>query len=452
MKLSTKISLSMIWICVVTGLIIGNLITDSTRRSFDQYLMEMRRSELVEWRDIYLTYYRRHSGSWYGVDNLIAMEMDDDFPGVSISRKTIALLSRNGIVLVHGNSDLIGLKASRDILGKALPLKDGNQVVGYLVPTDYFDHKFWSLEDNFTRNVSRSILQGIGITTLLSIFFGVVIGGHIVRPMQYLIRGVERMGRQESVELVPVYSLDEMGRLAGGFNEMAVEIDNINRARVRLLSDISHELRTPLTSMAMALETKLMRQQVMEIDEIMVYYDEVLRINNLVNELHSLSKIDAGHMDITKTLVNFAPFFRDSITFFEADAEAHNITLELDIDDAIPYCCRLKQIVLNLISNALRYTPDGGTIKISAHANTEDFIFSVADNGIGMSKEDAARVFDRFYRSDGSRQRGTGGTGLGMAITKGLVLAHGGHIEVDSIEGQGTTFTVWLPLYQGGQG
>ena len=177
----------------------------------------------------------------------------------------------------------------------------------------------------------------------------------------------------------------------------------------------------------------------------------MLRLGGMVTELQNISRLDAGHMPINKTLINFPDFFEDFLVIVDADAESRNITVKVEYADKLPYCYadpeRLKQIVLNLVSNALRYTTDGGVVILKAWADKENFVFSVADTGIGMSEEDCKHVFDRFYRSDRSRARETGGTGLGMAITQGLILAHGGRIEVKSKKDIGTTFTVYLPLY-----
>ena len=130
------------------------------------------------------------------------------------------------------------------------------------------------------------------------------------------------------------------------------------------------------------------------------------------------------------------------------------MTLQLNIDDNVHYVFadqqRFKQIVLNLVNNALRYTPDGGTIVLRAYEKNQWFVFEVEDNGMGISAEDLPYIFQRFYRAEKSRDRATGGSGLGLAITKGYVEAHGGTIEVKSALGRGTTFTVQLPRYEEG--
>lgn len=183
--------------------------------------------------------------------------------------------------------------------------------------------------------------------------------------------------------------------------------------------------------------------------DMMILYDEVIRLKGLVGELQDLSKLEAGHAMLDKTLINFKTYFSDFAVLLDAEAESRNMDLHIQIDDALEYCYadpkRLKQIILNLVNNAFRYTSEGGTITICAKQQGKDFLFSVQDTGMGIAPEDIDKIFDRFYRTDRSRDRESGGSGLGLAITKALVEAHGGWIKVDSVLNQGTTFTVLLP-------
>lgn len=451
MNLSKKISLVLIMVVVLSGLLIGGLTIDSTQRSFDQYLLETRQAEISEWRNIYLEYYSNHANSWSGVERLMQTDYDIRYNIQNNYMRPIVLVAPDGQILAHPQIDLVGMVASPDILEHAFALVLDNRIIGYLLPIDYFDHKFWILENSFAKNVSRSIVKGIAVTSIIAIIIALILSNNMVRPLRELIDNVRAVGHDDSIGQVAVYSDDEIGQLATAFNQMAMEIEKNNNARVQLFADVSHELRTPLTAIAGTLENKLMRTEDLSLVEVSALYDEVLRMNNLVNELQNLSKLDAGHMDITKTLVDFKTFFRDFFLIVEADAESRHINVHVEMEENLPYCYadpeRLKQVVLNLVSNALRYTQDGGDIFIKAWSDDKYFIFSVRDTGMGMTPQEAVHVFDRFYRSDQSRARVTGGTGLGMAITKGLVEAHGGMIDVQSKKEVGTTFTVRLPLY-----
>lgn len=453
MSLSKKISLVLLSVVTIGGLLIGGLTIDSTTRSFDQYLFETRQSEINEWCDIYLDYYTSHNNSWKGVEQLNVSEETDltIYLGQAYQRP-IVLVSKDGRILVHPQRNFIGLTVNASLLNHGFPLEKNDKVIGYLLPMDYFDHKFWVMEESFIRNVSRSVIKGILATNLIAALIALILSQNMVRPLRDLIKNVRDMGTNDHFVPVAVYSDDEIGELAGAFNQMGLEIEKNSEARTRLFGDISHELRTPLAAIGATLENKLLRSEALPPEEISALYDEVLRMSNLVKELQSISRLDAGHLELSKTLIDFKSFFSDFFVLMEAEAASRNIRVALHIPDDLPYCYadseRLKQIVLNLVSNAMRYSDDGGQVTLTAGADDQYFIFTVQDTGVGMNPQDMAHVFDRFYRSDASRARDTGGSGLGMAITKGLVDAHDGIIQVASKPGEGTTFTVRLPLYE----
>lgn len=232
---------------------------------------------------------------------------------------------------------------------------------------------------------------------------------------------------------------------------MAHEIDENMRLRRQMFADISHELRTPLTVLGSKLEMTLERNEPLDPVETAMLYDEVIRLKGLVQELQDLSKLEAGQVVLNKTLIDFGAYFSDFFVLLAAEAEDRQITLTMEQSPSVKYCYadsqRLRQIVLNLVNNALRYTPEGGEVSLRAFEEGDYFVFEVEDNGVGISEDDLPYIFQRFYRADKSRDRATGGSGLGLAITKGFVEAHQGTITVRSTLGKGTIFTVRLPQY-----
>lgn len=216
-----------------------------------------------------------------------------------------------------------------------------------------------------------------------------------------------------------------------------------------MIADTSHELRTPLTVLASKLEFTLEQNKPLETEDVVVLYDEVIRLKGLVNELQDLSKLEAGHAMLDKTLIRFRDYFADFNVLLEAEAESRRLNLKVDLERAPEYCYadpkRLKQIILNLVNNAFRYTLEGGQVTVMAWQEENNFMFSVQDTGMGIAPEELDKIFERFYRTDRSRDRESGGSGLGLAITKALVEAHGGWIKVASRVNEGTVFTVMLP-------
>ena len=176
---------------------------------------------------------------------------------------------------------------------------------------------------------------------------------------------------------MPIYSTDEIGDLARSFNTMAQELEKGIDLRKQMMADISHELRTPLTVLASKLEFTLEQNKPLETEDVVVLYDEVIRLKGLVGELQDLSKLEAGHTMLDKTLISFRDYFADFTVLLEAEAESRQMNLVVNLDNAPEYCYadpkRLKQIILNLVNNAFRYTSAGGTITVEARQEGKDF-------------------------------------------------------------------------------
>ena len=456
MKLSTKIVSIMTLVTFLTGLIIGSVTLQLMSKSFDQYLNETKKVEIGEWRTIYTNYYEENGDSWDGVQSVIVTYSLQTAYGPTMERshyQPVVLIDPEGVILAHPQSEFIGQSVNDRMVEHGYPIFDdeSSMLIGYLLPVDYFNHQFWLLEENYLNNMRKSVILGVTATIVISIIIGLAFARNLTKPLNNLISSVRRIAQGSTTESVIVENDDEIGELALAFNQMSSQLARANDARVQLFADISHELRTPITAIAGTLENKLVKNKACPPEEISTLYDEMLRLSGMVTELQNISRLDAGHMSISKTLIDFKTFFQDFLIIIEADADARDIQVKVDLGEKLPYCYadpeRLKQIVLNLVSNALRYTTNGGVVIFKAWSDKNNFIFSVSDTGIGMTEEECKHVFERFYRSDQSRARETGGTGLGMAITQGLVLAHNGTINVKSTKGVGTTFTVTLPLY-----
>lgn len=460
MKLSTKIISLMTLMAVLTGLIVGGVTLNLMGKTFDEYLTRTKQQEIGKWQEFYVEYYSDNGNSWIGVqeaaENAIQNYTLQSSNGVMVVQRdelSVVLINADGVLLTAADETMLRQRVTKRTLEHGYPIyQEGTQhLIGYLLPTDFVSGQFWHLTDSYLNETRRSVVLGVAVTIVLAILLGWFAARNLTRPLDKLTASVRRIGQGSTNEKVEIDNDDEIGELALAFNQMSAELSRANDARVQMFADISHELRTPITAIAGTLENKLVKNEDCTPEEISALYDEMLRLSGMVTELQNISRLDAGHMPINKTLIDFPSFFEDFLVIVDADAESRNITVKVEYADKLPYCYadaeRLKQIVLNLVSNALRYTTDGGAVILKAWSDKDNFIFSVADTGIGMSEEDCKHVFDRFYRSDRSRARETGGTGLGMAITQGLILAHGGRIEVKSKKDVGTTFTVYLPLY-----
>ena len=441
MRLTSKISLILVVMVLVTGCLIGVLCIENINDALDEYLYETHEVMLNDWAHTFVAYYTYNGNNWDGVENLGHV--------AELKQSGVVLSNLNGRVLYHYDDAYIGRQVPQEIYSRGYILRVDNQVIGILYPAALFSDTFMQLEQNFVKSTMVAVVKGAFFTSLFAIIIGMALSIHIVHPVRELTRAAKRMAKGNFEEPLPIYSTDEIGDLSRSFNTMAQEIEHGIEMREQMMADTSHELRTPLTVLASKLEFSLEQNKPLETEEIVVLYDEVIRLKGLVNELQDLSKLEAGHAVLDKTLIKFADYFEDFAVLLDAEAESRNMTLEVNLKEAPEYCYadpkRLKQIVLNLVNNAFRYTPEGGTVTIIAKEQNGDFLFSVQDTGMGIAPEDVNKIFDRFYRTDRSRDRESGGSGLGLAITKALVDAHGGWIKVDSQLNAGTTFTIMLP-------
>lgn len=444
MRLTSKISLILVVLVLVTGILIGLLCMENTNDALDEYLYETHEVMLNDWARTFVGYYTYNGNNWDGVENLAHI--------ADLQQSGVVLSNLNGRILYHYDVNYIGQQVPQDIYSRGYILRVDNQVIGILYPAALFSDTFIQLEQNFVKSAMGAVAKGVFFTSLFAIIIGMALSIHIVHPVRELTRAAKRMAKGNFEEPLPIYSTDEIGDLSRSFNTMAQEIEHGIEMRKQMMADTSHELRTPLTVLASKLEFTLEQSKPLETEEIVVLYDEVIRLKGLVNELQDLSKLEAGHTVLDKTLIKFADYFEDFNVLLEAEAESRNMNLEVNLEKAPEYCYadpkRLKQIVLNLVNNAFRYTPEGGTVTIVAKQQDNNFLFSVQDTGMGIAPEDVNKIFDRFYRTDHSRDRESGGSGLGLAITKALVEAHGGWIKVESQLNVGTTFTVMLPGWE----
>jgi signal transduction histidine kinase len=241
----------------------------------------------------------------------------------------------------------------------------------------------------------------------------------------------------------------ELGNLARRFNNMVAELERSEQQRRNLTADIAHELRTPLHIIQGNLEGMLDGVYEPTSENITDTLDETRLLARLVDDLQTLSLAEAGQLPLHPTCFSLADLLTDAASGFESRAAAQNIDLRADAPDPSPELEadyeRLLQVLVNLLTNALHHTPKQGTITLRGETIEDGIRITVSDTGAGIPAEDLPYIFDRFWRGNKSRARTEGSSGLGLAITKQLVLAHGGTIIVESEPGRGTTFTIELP-------
>ena len=296
----------------------------------------------------------------------------------------------------------------------------------------------------------------------ISVALGFFLSNSITQDLKDLVKGAENISQGDFGVRVKVSGEDEVAQLAQAFNQMALRLEHaseaeraLDEARRNLVAWASHDLRTPLTSLMVMLDA--INDGIITDPETVKRYlqqsqNEVKRMSLLIDDLFELAQLDAGYQDLDFEWISLSDLISDTLESFAARAQNQGVTIKGSVDPAVdPVWAapdKLSRIFDNLVGNALRYTPEGGSILLDASLQNDQVQVSIQDTGTGISENDLPRIFDRFYRGEKSRPRSDEkgrGVGLGLAIVKGLVEAHGGKIWVESQSGEGTKFWFTFP-------
>jgi two-component system sensor histidine kinase BaeS len=272
----------------------------------------------------------------------------------------------------------------------------------------------------------------------------VLAGRRLVRPIHALTAAAQRMADGDRGARVPVHGNDEVSRLAGAFNTMAEAIASSDRQRRNLVSDVAHELRNPLANVRGQLEAAEEGLVPLDAELIRSLHEEAALLARLVADLQDLALADAGMLRVHPEECDATDLVWQAVAAHRASGVAVHVDAPAPVE-VLADPARLRQALANLMSNAVRHTPPGGTVTVAVRGSATEVVLTVTDTGTGVAAEHLPHLFDRFYRAEPSRGRATGGSGLGLAITKHLVEAHHGRVEVASTPGAGATFTIRLP-------
>ena len=315
-----------------------------------------------------------------------------------------------------------------------------------IVPEDVSRH----LDQAFADAVLVALAVAIGAAAVTAAAVSWFLSVRIVRPLGQLARAAERIAHGSYGERVPVSGSAELTTLAAAFNDMAAALESAELRRRQLLSDLAHELRTPLATIEGYLEG--VRDGVMpaNAETWTVLETESGRLRRLVDDLQKVSRAEERQLDLRIRPVAPAAIVAASVQAAEPAYSATDVQLESTVEERLPELAadldRIGEVLANLLGNALRHTPPGGRVTVRAKRRGNDVELTVSDTGEGIPAEHLSRIFERFYRVDSGRTRGLGGSGIGLAIARALVEAHGGQIRAESEgAGKGARFVVSLP-------
>lgn len=420
-----------------------------------------------------LAVYYAAQGGWDGIDRAFAGVVRHASSGgmmggmmghaMGMFDSRITLLDETGATRAWvGNADLTGLGHGSRIW----PIwVEGRQVGSLLIDGEPMTAASDSNSDLLTGVTRAALIAGL-LAGLVAFALAIVLVRQITRPLTALTDASRRIAQGDLTARVPAQGQDELAQLGGSFNRMAAALETQENLRRHLMADVAHELRTPLTAIQGTVEAIQDGIFPLTAESLEPIHEEALLLGRLVEDLRTLALAEAGRLSLSLAPVDLAEVVERIVGGQLPAAQQAGVQLSWRAEDGLPTLHgdsqRIAQVLSNLLSNALRHTPAGGEIEVTVRSAQDlpgfpkagrsdalpGLLLSVQDSGPGIAAEDLPHIFDRFYRGDPSRSRGTGGSGLGLSIARQLVEAHAGRIWAESPPTgavKGSVFFVWLP-------
>lgn len=331
---------------------------------------------------------------------------------------------------------------------KDFPINLSGQKIG-TVNITYFGPYFFNENDfRFLTELSTALISVAILSLLLSVLIGFYSARRISKPILQTIDATGQISQGDyEIRIDEKSNVREVDELIKSVNHLAGSLGKQENLKKQLTSDVAHELRTPLTTLQTHMEAMIEGVWKPTTERLQSCHDEILRITKIVKDLESLEIVENGNLVLEKTNVNLTDVITVVLKNFEMQLNQKKMVVR--VEGKCPIISadtgRISQVVINLLNNAIKYTPEGGEIHIELTETKENVVLRIQDNGVGISPEELPYIFERFYRADKSRNRMTGGSGIGLTIVKSIILAHDGTVEVQSEQGKGSVFTVTLP-------
>lgn len=436
-SLKIKLLVSFFLVIAIGVGTISYIASNSAINQFDRYVSQ---DQAERYQRLTLTFsnYYRFKGDWEGVSGLIENVSE-------VYNERILLTDPSGKVIGDTEGQLGTTSVGEDWSRKKVTISLGDFEVGKIFIKS---SERSPLQNTFINSVNKSVLTGGLIAGLTGIVLALLFSRNILKPIRELTRATKRMKQGDLDQRVDTSTRGEIGKLGESFNSLANKLKEQKTLREEMVSDVAHELRNPLSNIQGYLEG--LKEGMVEPSEQVFesLHQQSLVLNRLVNDLRDVNKAKADQLDLDKKQVVLEDIIEKEVK--AARNKAKNISIEAEKEREKPTLVeadpeRISQVIRNLLDNAITHTPSGGQIDVTTSISSNEATTMVSDDGSGIPQEDLPHIFDRFYRVDKSRSRGTGGTGLGLTIAKEIVESHEGNISVESEEGEGTTFKFTLP-------
>src|SRR5687768_1226980 len=451
-SISSKLILAFLIIGIASVAILFTTARSNTKSEFVRFLSDQTEKDLIT----QLSIYHLKNGSWDGVERIFLLNEDPKQPGFgAVSEPAdkrivpFTLADENGNVIISNETYKVGDRLPGPVLRRGIPIKENGKIVGILLLM-HVPFEGRPREVEFIETTNRTLLDGALMAAIIALILGVFLSRTLTRPIRELTRATQAVSEGDLSQQVPIRSNDELGELAKAFNKMSTELSRSVNARKQMTADIAHELRTPLSLILGHAEAVHDGVLAPTQENFEIIREEATRLEHLVDDLRILSRADAGELIINLQTIEPRRLLQEVASLYQYQTQKKNISLELDIASPLSTIevdsGRMTQVLTNILDNAMRHTPEGGRIIISAKEHDDQIELAIQDSGPGLNAEDLDRIFERFYRTDASRQReDSSGSGLGLPIAKSIVQAHGGSISAESEAGKGLKIIVRLP-------
>ncbi|WP_339158029.1 HAMP domain-containing sensor histidine kinase [Paenibacillus sp. FSL W8-0186] len=443
MKIRTKLILSMSVLIVFVMLFLLGVTHIQFYISRDLAYFE-EKNTFESLRKEFEHYYSNHGDSW---DNIASARLK--YTG---SFNEVVLTADEEVLYQQGKLSANELRNE----GFVLALYESDRKIGRLYVMNERQYKIYEF-----KTMWYGMLPNIGIASLIftciaALLTILLLSWRLTSPIRKIIKGIESIQKDGAATVFPEQRKDEFGAISKALREMNDSLAGAEQIRKQLMSDVTHELKTPLMIIQGELELAYETGQPLSAAKQASLLDEVLRLSRLVHDVLDLSKLESGKMELQPQTENLVKLLQDIVEKTEYMVEDKQIQLSMHSrEDSIPISVeksRIYQALYNILTNAIYYTNPGGQIRIlveTAYLPKQQQPYArirVEDSGVGISEEELPHIFNRFYRADPSRARPSGGSGLGLAIAQQNILAHRGWVEVESVVGKGSVFTIYLPI------
>ena len=450
MRLSTKLVLAFLSVALVAVLLVAVFAALGARSEFGRFIFDQYQTTFIEQLESYYAENGTFNGFQIPMGAMMRGVMGQG-GGPERRGNPITVADARGVVFIPGDRFMMGDRLPPNVLEDAFPMQVDGTTVGYVLASrEAFRQS--QAEQLLLERVNRTVLFASLGAAGLALVLGLVLARTLTQPIRELTVATEAVAQGELEQQVSVRSSDELGELARSFNQMSSDLARSRTLRQQMTADIAHELRTPLSvilSHVDAIEEGVLPATS---ETLQVIREETAQLSRLVEDLRTLSRADAGELSMTLLPTDPHALLSKAATSHRPLAAEKGIKLEVDAEDNLPEIevdpDRISQVLDNLLSNALRHTPQGGNIRLFARVVHNGVEIGVVDSGPGITPEALPHVFDRFYRADSARGRDLGGSGLGLAIARSIVESHAGSIQAESEPEQGAAIILRLPKYK----